>query len=336
MVVCGAILGVAGFAFEQGHANWRPHATRTSAGWRVTQPRLGIDGADLAGDHLAWQAGPYTIVMDLNSGATRLVGAATDAQSVWPPAVSPRGAVWMEVADGPGKQTQTLVYAYDFTSRRRRHLLQTSSDLSAASPVVTGTTAYWLSDRDGTSLVTSCDINGGGPRVLASGSDLGPFLLADGSLVIWSSQPRPSAPFSLTVLDTSSDTTSDLTLPGQSGASFDSPVLADGTLVWLRSANQSGGDAIYSYDLHTLSARQVVSGDSLVGPAFDGSTVVWAQPAASGSGDVVMGLRLPGGTPFRIAAVSGDVSSVLVSGTRVAWLVGAGPRSSLATARLPQ
>ena len=325
---------MAGFAFEQGHADWHPHAARTTAGWHVTQPHLGIDGPALAGDHLAWQAGPYTIVMDLGSGRTRLVGAAAAAQSVWPPQVAPRVAVWMDIAGGSDQTT--VVYAYDFASRRRQRLLQTSADLTAASPVVAGTTAFWLSERNGTTSVVSCDTGSGRTRVLAAGSGLGPFLLADGSLVVWSRQSQPSAPFSLTVLDTFSDTTSELALPGQSGALFDSPVLADGTLVWLRSAEQSGSDTIDAYDLRTLAARQVVGGERLVGPGFDGTTVVWAQPADDGPGDVVMGLRLSGGAAFRIAAVPADVSSVMVSGSRVAWCVGAGPRSWLATARLPR
>ena len=118
VVVCGAIIGVAGFAFEQAHADWRPHATRTATGWRVTQPVLGVNGPALAGGHLAWQAGPYTIVMDLRSGKTKLVGAAADAQSVEPPAVSSAAAVWVELSGEPHQRT--VVYSYDFASRRRQ------------------------------------------------------------------------------------------------------------------------------------------------------------------------------------------------------------------------
>jgi hypothetical protein len=337
VVVCGAILGVAGFAVEQAHANWRPHVTRTALGWQASQPHVGIDFEPaLAGDHLAWQAGPYTLVMDLSSGKVRLVGAGGSAQSVWPVAATGGDTVWAETSGGAGRDT--TIYAYDFATRRRQVLLKTAADLEAP-PVAAGSTAYWLSGTSSTAAVTACDISGGRRRVLAVGSDLGPFLLADDSFVVWSRQPRPSAPFAMTVLDTASGATSDLTLPDQSsGAVFDTPILANGTLAWLRIDKQSAAAAITSYDLRTLAAREIVGGPAgkLVGPGFDGATVVWAQPADGGSGDVVMGLRLSGGPAFRIAVAPGDVSSVMVSGSRVAWWVGTGPRSWIETARLPR
>ncbi|MGD0998629.1 MAG: hypothetical protein ABR941_09990 [Thermoleophilia bacterium] len=335
MVVVGALLGVAGFAFEQAHADWRPHATRTALGWRVTQPYLGFNQPALAGDHLAWQAGPYTIVMDLSSGKTRLVGDALDAQLLAPPAVSPDAAVWVQYSGGARERTQ--IYAYDFSSRRRQCLLNEPTDLAGTSPVVAGATAYWLSDQGGTTSVTACDIASGRRRLLARGAGYGPFLLAEGPLVAWSHQSQPSAPFTMTLLDAAGGTTDTLTLPGQSsGAIFDAPVLANDTIVWLRVDEQDTNDTISAYDLDTIAARQIASAGELVGPGFDGTTVVWAQPVTGGSGDVVMGLRLPGGAPFRIAAVPRDVQSVMVSGDTVAWCIGTGLHSWIQTARLPQ
>jgi hypothetical protein len=335
VVVVGAILGVAGFAFEQTRADWRPHATRTALGWRVSQPYLGINEPALAGDHLALQAGPYTIVMDLGSGATKLVGAARDAQSVLPPVVSPRAAVWAEYSGGAGRKAQ--VYSYDFSSRRRQRLLETSAALQDT-PAVVGSTAYWLSGMDATTTVVACDIAGGRQRVLASGSGLGPFpVLADGAFVVWSHQERALAPFAMTVFDTVGGTTSDLVLPGQSsGAVFDTPILAKGTLAWLRIDEQSDVATITTYDLHTLVAGQVASAKGLVGPGFDGTTVVWAQPAVGGAGMALMGLRLAGGGPFRIADLPDGVHSVMVSGSRVAWWAGTGSGSWVETSRLPQ
>jgi hypothetical protein len=331
--VVGAIIGVAGFAFEQTHTDWRPHATKTVRGWRVTQPYLGIDEPVMAGDHLAWQSGPYTITMDLRSGKSRLIGNAGDTQSLTPPAVSSSAAMWVEYT--PGAQEKTLIYAYDFSSHRRQRLLETSADLDT--PAVAGSTVYWLRGQSSATAVVACDIASGRRRVLATGSGLGPFLLAYGSLVVWSHQGQPGGLFTLTVLDTTDGTTTSLALPGQaSGTIFETPILAGDTLAWLRTDKQSAAATISTYDLRTLAARQVAAGRDLVAPAFDGATVVWAQPGAEGGGDDVMGQRLAGGAAFRIARVPESVDSVMVSGDRVAWWVGRGPLSWVETSRLPR
>ena len=329
----GAVIGVAGFAFEQTHTDWRPHATRTAGGWRVTQPYLGINEPVMAGDHLAWQSGPYTITMDLTSGRSRLIGNAGDAQSLTPPAVSPSAALWLEYT--PGAQEKTLVYAYDFASHRRQRLLETSANLDT--PAVAGSTVYWLRGQGSDTAVVACDLASGRRRVLATGTGLGPFLLADGSLVAWSHQGRPGGLFTLTVLDTTDGTTTSLALPGQTtGTIFETPILAGGTLTWLRIDKQSEAATISTYDLRTLAGSQVAAGRGLGAPAFDGSTVVWAQPAAEGGGAVVMGRRLAGGAAFRIARVPEGVESVMVSGDRVAWWVGRGSRSRVEISRLPR
>lgn len=330
-MVAGALLGVAGFAADHTHSNWHPHVARTTLGWRVTQPSLGVYEPSLAGDHLAWQAGTYTVTMDLRSGKARLLGNAGDPQSLTPPVVSPSTAVW--VADAPGTHAAALVYVYDFSSGRRRHLSGTNADLDT--PALAGTSVCWLRGQGSATAVVTCDLASGEQRVLASGSGLGSFLLADGSLVVWSHQDRPSAPFVLTMRDTADGTTTDLALPGQtSGATFETPILAGDTLAWLRTDEQ-GRSTISTYDLRTLAGRQITAGHGLVGPAFDGATVVWAQPAAAGGGEVVMGLRLNGGPAFRIARVPGPVQSVMVSDDRVAWWIGTGPRSWIGVTRLP-
>jgi hypothetical protein len=331
IVAVGAIIGVAGFAYEQAHAGWRPHVVTTPTGRRVTQPRLGIDEPSLCGDHVAWQAGPYTIVMDLHSGKTRLVGDARDAQSLTPPDVSARAAVWAEYSSGPNDTN--LIYAYDFSSGRRQRLLETHADLIAA-PVVTGETAVWLAGTGSATKVVACDIATERRRVLARGSHLGPFLFADGPLVAWSRQTTPSAPFTLVVIDTSTDTVGDLALPDQSGATFDAPILANDTLLWQRSAGQSG--TLNAYDLHTLVGREIAAGPLVGSPGFDGTTAVWAQRSAHGAACDIMGRRLAGGASFQVARVAQNVQSVMVSGTAVAWWAGDGRRSWLQTARLPQ
>jgi hypothetical protein len=329
--VAGAVIGVAGFAYQQAHADWRPHVTTTSAGRHVTQPYLGIDEPSLAGDHIAWQAGPYTIVMDLRSGKTRLVGDAHDAQSLAPPDVSARIAVWAEYSSG--SHGTNLIYAYDFSSGRRQRLLETHADLVAA-PVATGETAVWLSGTGSAATVVACDVATGRRRVLARGSHLGPFLFADGPYVAWSHQTTPTAPFSLVVIDTTTDTVGGLALPDQSGATFDAPILAKKTLLWQRSAGQNG--TVNTYDLRTLAGRVIASGPLVGSPGFDGTTVVWVQRSADGAAYEIMGRRLSGGAAFRVARVTQNVQSVLVSGDTVAWWAGSGQHSWLQTARLPQ
>ena len=270
--------------------------------------------------------------MDLGSGRTKLVGAARDAQSLTPPAVSPRAVLWLEYT-GSTRQ-RTLVYAYDFSEHRRQRLLETSASLDT--PAVAGATGYWLRGSGSATAVVACDIASDRKRVLATGSGLGPFLLADGSLVVWSHESQPAAPFALTVLDTAAGTTTDLALPGQTpGAIFDEPVLAGGTLVWLRIDKQQRAATISTYDLRTLAGRQIAAGTWLVAPGFDGATVVWAQPATGGGGYVVMGQRLAGGDTFRVAAWPPGCS-VMVSGDTVAWWMRTGSQSWIETARMPQ
>jgi hypothetical protein len=329
IVVTGAVIGVAGFAWEQAHADWRPHVVATSSGWRVRQPYLGVDEPSLTGDHAAWRAGPYTIVMDLRSGKTRLIGDARDAQSLAPPDVSGRVATWAEYASGPGDTN--LVYAYDFATGRRQRLLETHTPLIAA-PVVAGDTVIWLSGTGSAATVVSCDLTTGRRRVLAHGSHLGPFLFADGPFVAWSRQARPSAPFALVVVNTATDEVGNITLPDQSGASFDAPILADDTLVWQRSAGQSS--TVNAYDLRSLVGHVVASGPLVGAPDFDGITVAWAQRVAGGAGYEIMSRRLSGGATVRVAQVAQNVQSVMVSGDTIAWWAGSGQRSWLQTARL--
>ena len=332
VVVAGAILGVAGFAYDQGHASWHPRVARTSTGWRVTQPDGDINDPALAGDHLVWQNGPYSIVLDARSGKTKLIGAGSDAQSVLPPVVSQDAAAWLESAGGD--RSRTLLYLYDFASDRRRVLPASASGLEQ--PALTPGTVYWLRGHGGATAVVACDIAGGRRSVLATGDGLGPFLLADGSLVAWSHQDAPGAAFTLSVHDLTLGTTTDLDLPGQTpGAVFDTPILAGGALAWLR-LSKEGLATITTYDLETLAERQIVSGRGLVGPGFDGATVVWAQPASTGTGDDVMGQRLAGGGAFRIAQVTAGVQSVLVSGDRVAWWVRTASHAWIETTRLPR
>ena len=326
VVVAGAVLGVAGFAVDQTHANWGPHVARTASGWRITEPGAGIGDPALAGDRLAWQDGPYTVLMDLDTGGTRLVGDGLNAASVASPAISHRGLAWEEAVGG--NKHRSYVYAFDFATGRR--LLLGHADTSPTTPAVSITMVYWWSDGN----VMGCRLSGGEPRVIAAKGGIGQFLMAAGSLVAWSQQGSPGAPFEITLHDTASGDTAQLRLPGETpGAVFDPPILAAGTLAWLRADKRDSTASITTYTMETLTEHAVTSGRALVGPGFDGSTVVWAQP--SGDGEAIMALTLGATTPVTVAHVVAGVQSVLVSGDTVAWWMRTSNRSWIETARLP-
>jgi hypothetical protein len=326
VVVAGAILGVAGFAVEQSRADWHPHVVRTAAGWRISEPGAGMGDPALAGDHLAWQDGPSTVVMDLRSGRSRLIGDGVNAGSVASPAVSASGVVWEEC---PADTTRrSCVYGFDFATGRR--LLLGEAATPPTTPALSGAAVYWLSGDE----VIGCDLAGGEPAPIAQQTGIGPFLMASGALVAWSQQASPGAPFQLTLHDATAGTTAPLRLPGQTpGTVFDPPVLADGTLAWLRSDRRDSTASITTYDLQTLTERQAAVGRGLVGPGFDGETVVWAQPA--GAGAAIMASSRDDATPVTVAHVATGVQSVLVSGDTVAWWMRTANRSWIETTRLP-
>ncbi len=325
VVVAGAILGVAGFAVEQSHANWRPHVVRTASGWRITEPGAGIGDPTLAGGHLAWQDGPYTVLMDLRTGRSRLVGDGENAGSVASPALSNSGVVWEEAAGGGQR---SYVYAFDFATGRR--LLLGQADTLPTTPAVSGATAFWLSDGG----IVGCGLAGGKPTVITEQAGVGQFLMAAGSLVAWSQQGSAGAPFQITLHDRATGETTRLRLPGETpGAVFEPPILASDTLAWLRADRHGSTASITTYDVETLTEREVVAGRVLVGPGFDGATVVWAQP--SGGGDTILALALGAATPVTVAHVAGGVQSVLVSGDVVAWWMRTASSSWIETARLP-
>ena len=326
VVVAGAILGVAGFAVEQSSANWHPHVVRTASGWRITEPGAGIGDPALSGDHLAWQDGPYTVIMDLRNGRSRLIGDGVNAGSVASPAVSTSGVVWEESAGDAARRSS--VYGFDFDTGRRLLLGQAAT--SPTTPALNGAAVYWLSGDE----VIGCDLAGGKPAVVAQQTGIGQFLMASGSLVAWSQQVSPGAPFQLTLHDTTAGTTAPLRLPGQTpGTVFDTPILADDTLAWLRADQQDSTASITTYDLQTFAEREVAVGRVLVGPGFDGATVAWAQPA--GAGEAIMALALGDAAPVTVAHVATGVQSVLVSGDTVAWWIRTATRSWIETARLP-
>ena len=143
--LAGAAVGLAAFRVEQVGAAWRPAVTRATAGWRVDgNPGEVFSNPALSGDYVAWDAGPFTLLADLRTGTVKLIGAARDAASNWPPAISDRFVTWVEATDAAGHGL--TLYVYDLRTHRRTRVKDAGA--VAWPPALSGTTAYWV--RTGT------------------------------------------------------------------------------------------------------------------------------------------------------------------------------------------
>jgi len=321
VLLVGAALGVAGYVLEQSRATWRPQVAVVDGGWRLsTSHGLRLGGAALSGERLAWEAGPFTLLTDLRTGASRLLGAAATAGSASAPSVSDRFVVWLEV---PATGTrEAVVWAYDVARGRRTRVNHVEG--ISQSPTVSGTTAVW-EDR-GTltdpAQIRAIDLDTGRRFSLGESGGVDRQIVISGTLVAWAAwRPDPAAPPVITVVDLTDGRRWNIApyLQGQ-GSGLLGIALARRSLVWARSTSAANADQILAYDLDRATVRLLTQGPDLVPPAADGDLVVWAQPSAQG-GTQVVGMRL-GGERFPIANVSGgSVRSVLVSGKTVAWNV---------------
>ena len=339
VLLVGAAAGAGMFALEQASITWRPHATKTTAGWRIAGPHgLVIRDASLSGDHLAWVSGPYTVVFDLTRGRSRLLGIARDSTAAAAPAVSEQYAAWLEETGGAGSPS---IWSYRFSTSARRRLASTPGVVWA--PALSGATLVWAGRAGdsgaGTPLstaITTRDLSRGGDRVVAQGPSVDGPVLMDGMRIGWFVSGRPPH---YDVRD----------LAGGQLWSVDLAMLASGawadlmgidlsgtTLVWRLQAADGTGE-IFAADLIGGTTQPVASGPGLSGGSIDGDVVVWAQPAVGGTS--IMCRRLSGGSPFVVATVAtGRVTDVLVSGDTVAWIDESGPSgfNGIETARLAQ
>ncbi len=335
VLLAGAVLGAAGFGFEQSRATWRPQVTATSGGWRIsTSHGLRLGGSALGGDHLAWEAGPFTLLTDLRSGRSRLLGAAATAGSASAPSISDRFVVWLEApASSAGA---AVVWVYDIARGRRTRLDHVQG--ISRSPVVSGATAVWETDAAGPPQIRGADLVTG--RRFSLGASGGAAdLIISGTLVAWAAgRLDPTAPPVITVVDlTDGRRWSIAPYAAAQGNDLLGLALAGRTLVWERASPATQIDQILAYDLDRASVKTIAQAADLVAPAADGDLVVWAQPSAGG-GTQVSGVRLGGSEPFPIASVSGGgVRSVLIGGRTVAWHVADAWLfdTYLQTARLP-
>ena len=319
VLLVGAALGAAGFAVEQTRATWRPQVAETDDGWRIsTSHGLRLGGSALGDDHLAWEAGAFTVLTDLRTGRSKLLGAVASAGTASTPSMSDRFVTWLQAPATYDREA--IVWVYDMARKRRTRLADVAG--IAQSPAVSGTTAVWETVfGDGTQQIEGVDLVTG-HRFSLGESGGASQLVISGTLVAWSA-PRPGQPAqpAVTVVDMTD---------GRRWSIAPCPQGPDGDLLWIALAGRTLVWAcervrptveILAYDLDRAAVRTLAQGTDLLGPAADGDLVVWAQPSAQGHTRIV-GLRLSGGEPFTIAAVSGGaVRNVLASGDTVAWHV---------------
>lgn len=328
ILVVGAGLGVVAFRVEQALFVWRPTVVATDGGWRIEgTPSRPPSGGAVSADHLAWKQGPYTAVLDLRDGETRVIGVAHRSRAAYPPALSASYCVWLEA---PGEADGApLLYAYEI-ARRRRTLVE-DPGRAVEAPVVSGTRVAWMADDasgEGSRLIVE-DLATGHRRVVARGGDISaPYLLA-GDLIAWVRTTGPGAPFAIEVRDLAGGGAWRVTPPGQDGALFSGFALSGRTLVWLRLARRgaaaSGQIVVCAVD--TGATTVLVEGAGLGDPAIDGDLVVWPQATGDGAATAVVGRRLGGGSSptaaapaFPVAGVDAPVRQVMVSGATVAWV----------------
>jgi hypothetical protein len=336
VLLAGTVLGAGGFVFEQSRATWRPQVTATDHGWRIsTSHGLRLGGASLSADHLAWDAGPFTLLTDLRSGRSKLLGVAATMGDAPAPSLSDSFAVWLQAPTaGP---SGAVVWTYEIAHGRRARLAGVHG--VSQSPAVSGTMVVWEAfTGTGTQRIFGADLVTG-RRFSLGESDGASQLIISGTLVAWAG-PRPGTaePPVITVVDLTDGRRWHLApYAGEKGVDLVWMTLAGRTLVWARTAAAGTTVQILAYDLEQGTVRMLAQGAGLLGPAADGDLVVWAQ-TSSGGGTRIIGLRLSRGDPFTVAAVSGGrVQEVFASRETCAWSV-AGDYvydSYLQTARLP-
>jgi hypothetical protein len=345
VLVAGAVLGAIAFQFEQARATWRPNVTRTATGWIVRDAYgHGPSSLALTGDHIVWNSNLNVITMDLTSGRTKLLGVGVDEQSMWPPTVSDKYAVWLTATTGAGGAQILYVYTYEFASGRRVRLSGSAFDGIWSSPAISGATTVWAKNVGGgpaADVILGEDLATGRQFVVTttamSGSELGALgdPIIAGDLVAWSPvSADPSAHAQITVKDLATGNMRTIVpFAAAPDTQFDGWALSGDAVVWLQSAlakDASGATYLASTtmiaeNVDTGVRRVVVSGrylPTLPAWALDGDLLVWADQHATGPTTRVMGLRVSGGQPFVIETLEQtNVQTLLVIGDTVAMLL---------------
>lgn len=339
VLAAGAALGAAAFVAEQRLFVWHPavHAL-PGGGWRVTGSE-GLRPATpaVAAGRVAWSQGGYTCLMDLTSGDTKVIGAASRGTDLWPPALDGRTVVWLEssqTGDEPAR-----LWVYDIGRGRR---VAYRVGVGAAAPVVSGDLVVWPGvSRDGVPEVASLDLETGCRSVIAAGDEISPPVAAGEDAVGWLVQPAEGRSPSVVVRDlrTMTDTTIPLAADG-SGLIVNDIHMGGRTLLWaLRSSTAT---RVVTFDLDTHATEVVAQGAVVQSPATDGTVVVWETRDESSGTCVVRGRTLAAGaegglgSEFDVGRPATWPTSLAVGGEWTAWAFDDGTRSYLDAVKLPR
>jgi hypothetical protein len=332
VLVAGVVLGTVVFAAEQYYFVWEPDVTSLpgdgrrvagSAGQRPTAPVL-------VGDRLAWSQGGYTCLMELPSGDTKVIGAASGGTDLWPPALDAHSVTWLE-SDKNGVDPADL-WVYDI-GRGRRVVYQIG--VGAAGPVVAGDLIAWPDvSGSGVQMIAALDLATERRSVIATGDEISAPVIAGEDSVGWLVQPGAGRAPSFVVRDlrTMTDTTVPLAANG-SGLTVTDIHMGGRTLLW--ALQSSTGTRVMAFDLDTHATNVVAQGAVVQSPATDGTVVIWAARDGSSDACVVMMRSLKGGQASIAARPQIWPSSLAVSGGRLAWVINDGTWTYLDVVKLP-
>ncbi len=253
VLAVGAAAGAGGFAFEQTRVTWRPQVTSTADGWRIsTSHGLRLGAAALGPGHIVWNAGPFTVLTELDGGESKLLGARAFAGDLSAPSTSARYVTWMDVHyQGPD-----VVWVYDTVSKRRVQLDGDGGHRALArrwpAPSPSGRPQC---DR-GTATVSSARSC---RPASARSSPRPPSARTSSPAAIWrrgSAAPPTAEPPVITVVDVRSGIRRQVApYRAGSGARLVDFAVAGRRLVWARDAGPGTPGQILSFDVDTGGTR---------------------------------------------------------------------------------
>ncbi len=328
VIIAGAALGAAAFAGEQHYFVWEPEVSSTPEGsWRVAgSPGLRPTSPAFAGDRLVWGQGPYTCVLELETGDSHVVGVAPRGSSIWPPATGPGYVTWAET---PRSAEEGVLWVYDAVHGRRQRFT-VSSD--AATPAVSGDVVAWYDvAAGGTARVEALDMGTGLRSVLKEGPGIEPPVLGGDGAIGWVVGAGTGGAPRVVVHDLATRTETIVPLAGDgSGLSVGDIRLGGRTLLW--TLTSPAGTRVVVFDLDTHATSVVVSG-AVAAPATDGKVVVWAAGEGAAGSCVVRSRALAGGPTYEVGRPAAWPSSTAVGSGWVAWAVSEGDRTYLEAVR---
>jgi hypothetical protein len=326
ILAAGVALGGAGYRFERAYLVRPPAIQRTAGGLTISAvPGRELTGLGLAGTHLIWQDGASIEYVRTTGGGARLLGPGAGMQATWDPAISDRFAVWFEAERQASVAARLVVY--DTVSGRRQTLADVGSVRSY--PAMSGDLAVWCSAvRLGQPEILGARVGSAGPLITIAAGDGAP-VVSDG-LVVWAKSW--TGPFIAKEVAGGAEWPVDASL---TAGKLSGIALSGRTLVWGQESKDTGSGVVSLVDVDRGGQQTLASGVSgLAGPSWDGTTAVWAE--GDGTASHIMARRPGSGDAFVVAATSGEVTEVAVSGSSVAWIEKTGGTWRIVVRSLPR